>query len=116
MSVTVWLYRNEVEEKLEQLNENDNEFGIDVDIDDIDHDDLENEGWYEDSFNEHFDQNDVDQAREEGYDDGYEAAKEENTNETMNKFLILRDMLVTGSSDKRVIEKLKEILKDEGVL
>ena len=49
MSVTVWLDRNEVKERLEQLKENDNEFSIDVNIDDIDQDDLENEGWYDDS-------------------------------------------------------------------
>lgn len=115
MSVRVWLHRNEIEEKLEQLEENDNLFSIDVDIDNIDHDDLESEDWYEDRFGDHLD-DDLNNAREEGYDDGYEAAKEENTNETMDKFLILRDMLVTGSSDKRVIEKLKEILRDEGEL
>ena len=116
MSVTVWLNKIEVEERLDQLKENDNEFSIDVNINNIDQDDLESEGWYEDSFNEHVDQSDVDQAREEGYDNGYEAAKEENTNETMDKFLVLRDMLATGSSDKNVVEKLKEILRDEGVL
>lgn len=116
MSVTVWLDRNQVEEKLEQLKENDNIFSIDVNINDIDHDDLENEDWYEDRFNDHLDQTDVDKAREEGYDDGYETAKEENTNETMDKILILRDMIVTGSPDKRVVEKLKEILRDEGEL
>ena len=116
MSVTVWLDRNQVEEKLEQLKENDNIFSIDVNINDIDHDDLENEDWYEDRFNDHLDQTDIDKAREEGYDDGYETAKEENTNETMNKILILRDMIITGSPDKRVVEKLKEILRDEGEL
>ena len=116
MSVTVWLDRNQVEEKLEQLKENDNIFSIDVNINDIDHDDLENEDWYEDRFNDHLDQTDIDKAREEGYDDGYETAKEENTNETMDKILILRDMIITGSPDKRVVEKLKEILRDEGEL
>ena len=102
--------------KLEQLKENDNIFSIDVNINDIDHDDLENEDWYEDRFNDHLDQTDIDKAREEGYDDGYETAKEENTNETMDKILILRDMIITGSPDKRVVEKLKEILRDEGEL
>lgn len=116
MSVTVWLDRNQVEEKLEQLKENDNIFSIDVNINDIDHDDLENEDWYEDRFNDHLDQTDMDKAREEGYGDGYETAKEENTNETIDKILILRDMIVTGSSDKNIIEKLKEILRNEGVL
>lgn len=50
------------------------------------------------------------------YDDGYETAKEENTNETMDKILILRDMIAVGSSDKNIVEKLKEILRDEGEL
>lgn len=116
MSVRIYLNKDEVKEKLEQLRENDNLFSIDVDIDDIDHDDLEGEDWYEDRFGDHLDDYDLNNAREEGYDDGYEAAKEENANETMDKFLILRDMLVTGSSDKRVIEKLKKILRDEGEL
>ncbi len=116
MSVTVWLDRKQVEEKLEQLKENDDMFGIDVSMNNIDHDDLEYEGWYEDRFNDHLDQTDIDKARQEGYDDGYETAKEENTNETMDKFLILRDMIDTGSSDKNILEKLKEILRDEGVL
>lgn len=116
MSVRIYLDKNEVKEKLEQLRENDNQFSIDVDIDDIDHDDLENEDWYEDRFSDRLDQTDIDEAREEGYDDGYEAAKEENTNETMDKFLILRDMIATGSSDKCIVEKLKEILRDEGEL
>lgn len=48
MSVRIYLHKDEVKEKLEQLKENDNLFSIDVDIDDIDHDDLENEDWYED--------------------------------------------------------------------
>ena len=116
MSVRIWLHRNEVEEKLEQLKENNNIFSMNIEIDDIDHDDLEGEDWYEDRFGDHLDDDDLNSAREEAYDDGYEAAKEENTNETMDKFLILRDMLVTGSSDKRVVEKLKEILRDEGEL
>lgn len=116
MSVRIYLDKNEVKEKLEQLRENDNQFSIDVDIDDIDHDDLEAEDWYEDRFDDHLDDDDLNNAREEGYDDGYEAAKEENTNETMDKFLILRDMIATGSSDKNIIEKLKEILRDEGEL
>ena len=116
MSVRIYLNKDEVKEKLEQLRENDNLFSIDVDINDIDHDDLEGEDWYEDRFGDHLDDDDLNSAREEGYDDGYEAAKKENANETMDKFLILRDILVTGSSDKRVIEKLKEILRDEGEL
>lgn len=115
MSVTVWLDRNQVKEKLEQLKENDNMFGIDVAINNICQDDLEYEGWYKDSFNEHLDDDDINEARKEGYDDGYETAKEENANETMDKFLILRDMIVTGSSNERIIEKLKEILRNEGL-
>lgn len=116
MSVTVWLDRNQVEEKLEQLKENDDIFGIDISMDNICQDDLENEGWYEDRFDEHLDDDDLNDAREEGYDDGYETAKEENKNEVMDKFLILRDMIATGSSDKNIVEKLKEILRDESVL
>ncbi len=103
MSVRIHLNKDEVKEKLEQLRENDNLFSIDVDIDDIDHDDLEGEGWYENRFCDHLD------------DDGYEAAKEEVENSMNNDLLMLRDMFVVGKTDEDVIEKLKEILRNKGL-
>ena len=115
MSVRIYLNKDEVKEKLEQLRENDNLFSIDVDIDDIDHDDLESEDWYEDRFDDHLDDNDLNDAREEGYDDGYEAAKEEVENSINNDLLMLRDMFVVGKTDEDVIEKLKEILRNKGL-
>ena len=116
MSVTIWLSQSEVKQRLAECNDLEDEFSMEISINDIDHDDLENEDWYEDRFGDHLDDDDLNNAREEGYDDGYEAAKEENTNETMDKFLMLRDMIAVGSSDKNIVEKLKEILRDEGVL
>lgn len=116
MSVTVYLSQSKVKQKLAECSDLEDEFSMEISIDDINHDDLENEDWYEDRFNDHLDQTDIDKAREEGYDDGYETAKEENTNETMDKILILRDMIAVGSSDKNIVEKLKEILRDEGEL
>lgn len=116
MSVRIWLSQSEVKQRLAECSDLEDEFSMEISINDIDHDDLENEDWYEDRFGDHLDDEDINNAREEGYDDGYEAAKEENTNETMDKFLVLRDMIAVGSSDKNIVEKLKEILRDEGVL
>lgn len=116
MSVTIYLSQSEVKQRLAECSDFEDEFSMEISIDDINHDDLEAEDWYEDKWDERVDEDDVNQAREEGYDDGYEAAKEEYANETMNKFLILRDMIATGSSDKNIVEKLKEILRDEGEL
>ena len=116
MSVRIYLDKDKVKERLAQCGDFEDEFSMEISIDDIDHDDLENEDWYEDRFDEHLDDDDINEAREEGYDDGYEAAKEENKNETMNKFLILRDMIATGSSNGNIVKKLKEILRDEGEL
>lgn len=115
MSVRIYLDKDEVKEKLEQLRENDNQFSVDVDIDNIDHDDLENEDWYEDRFGDHLDDDDLNNAREEGYDDGYEDGIEAGEKYVNNTLLILRDMIAVGSSDKNIVEKLKEILKNEGL-
>ena len=105
MKIRATIDREDLERALERQKDSD-EIVLDIEQWDLDEWDIHNA----------FDIEDVDDIRSGSYDDGYEAAKEENTNETMDKFLILRDMIVTGSSDKRVIEKLKEILRDEGVL
>lgn len=121
MSVRVYLDKEDVKERLKEI-ENDStqdrcdKFSIDVDIDDIDHNDLEDEDWYEDSFSEHLDDDDLNNAREEGYDDGYEDGIEDGKKYVNNTLLILRDMIAVGSSDKNIVEKLKEILRDNGEL
>lgn len=112
MSVRIYLNKDEIKEKLEQLRENDNQFSIDVNIDDIDHDDLENE----DRFGDHLDDDDLSDAREEGYDDGYEDGIKTGEKYANDTILTLRDMIAVGSSDKNIVKKLKEILRDKGEL
>lgn len=119
MSVRIYLDKEEIKNKLEELEENLSEkdykkFSIDVDIDNIDHEDLENEDWYEDRFGDHLD-DDLNDAREEGYDDGYENGKEETEKDINNNLLILRDMLVINKPNKDIVEKLKEILRNKGL-
>ena len=123
MSVRIYLDKEETEElkeKLKQFEENSKEkrreyLFMDVDIDDIDHDDLENENWYEDRFGDNLNQNDIDDAREEGYNDGFEDGKEKIENNINNDFLVLRDMFAVGKTDKDIIERLKKILIDKGL-
>ncbi len=116
MSVTIYLSQSEVKQRLTECSDFEDEFSMEISIDDINHDDLEAEDWYEDKWDERVDEDDVNQAREEGYDDGYEAAKEELESDFINNnLLILRDMIATGSSDKDIVEKLKEILKNKGL-
>lgn len=120
MSVRIYLHTDEVKEKLAELEKNQDNynkkiFSMDVDIDDIDHNDLENEDWYEDRFGDHLDDDDLSNAREEGYDDGYENGKEETEKDINNNLLILRDMLVINKSNEDIVEKLKEILRNKGL-
>lgn len=119
MSVRIYLNKEEIKNKLEELEKNFSEkycknFYIDVDIDDIDHDDLENEDWYEDRFEDHLD-DDLGDARDEGYKEGYEDGQEETEKNINNNLLILRDMLVINKSNEDIVEKLKEILRNKGL-
>ena len=109
MKVRATIDREDLERALESQKDSD-EIALDIEQWDL------NE-W---DVHEAFDIEDEDDIRtnsyDEGYDKGVEDTKDEIENSVKSELRDLRDMIVVGKSDTEVLSRLKEILRNEGVL
>lgn len=109
MKIRATIDREDLERALERQKDSD-EIVLDIEQWDLDEWDIHNA----------FDIEDVDDVRSDSYDEGYDKGVEDTKDEIENlvksDLRDLRDMIVVGKSDAKVLSKLKKILRDEGEL